>query len=205
MPAAEPPDSPDSMQSRRAVLRQQFRRARRQLTQQQQIAHGLAVAKHWRSEATLSARRGAVALFVSQDGEIDTAPLREQLHSAGRVIALPWIDPAGQMQFREHRAGDPLEPGRYNIPVPPASSPQTMPADLAIMVMPLVAYDAAGTRLGMGGGFYDRFLGPLAPDQRPLLLGLAHSAQRAKSPLPRADWDVPLNALLTEKGLTHFS
>jgi 5-formyltetrahydrofolate cyclo-ligase len=204
MPAAEPPDPPDPTQDRRARLRQHFRRARRQLTEQQQIAHGLAVAKHWRAESVLSAGTGAVALFVAQDGEIDTGPLREQLHSTGRVVALPWIDPAGQLQFRAHRAGEALEPGRYNIPVPPASSPPVQPAALAIMVMPLVAFDAAGTRLGMGGGFYDRLLGPLAAERRPLLLGLAHSAQRAEAPLPRADWDVPLNAVLTEQGLVHF-
>lgn len=202
MAAATPPDS---MRKRRLALRQQYRRARRALTARQHAEHGNAVAKHWQEVPALATPVGAVALFVSQDGEIDTAPLRAQLQANQRVVALPWIDEKGQMHFREHRPGARLEPGRYDIPVPPADSPPVTLATLAIMVLPLVAYDASGTRLGMGGGYYDRLLGAVPPSKRPLLLGLAHSVQRASTPLPRAAWDVPLDAVLTEAGLARFS
>ena len=73
---------------------------------------------------------------------------------------------------------------------------------LDLLVMPLVACDHHGTRMGMGGGFYDRTLAT-APHQ-PFRLGLAHTFQLLDQTLPRQAWDQPLDALLTPHGIYRF-
>jgi 5-formyltetrahydrofolate cyclo-ligase len=79
------------------------------------------------------------------------------------------------------------------------------PLALSVLFMPLVAFDDQGTRLGMGAGYYDRYIGRLSHTLRPLLVGLAHEAQRSDQALPRNPWDVPLDAVVTETGWQAFS
>ena len=77
--------------------------------------------------------------------------------------------------------------------------------ELDLIAMPLVAFDAAGHRLGMGGGYYDRALAGTA-GRRPWRLGLAHACQQLPH-VPRRAWDMPLDAILTAEGLRrcHFA
>ena len=72
------------------------------------------------------------------------------------------------------------------------------------MLLPLVAFDENGGRLGMGGGYYDRFLGSLPALLRPRLVGLAHEVQRSNAPLPKDSWDIPLDDIVTETGWQSF-
>jgi 5-formyltetrahydrofolate cyclo-ligase len=74
-----------------------------------------------------------------------------------------------------------------------------------VLFMPLVAFDDSGSRLGMGAGYYDRYLGRLPGGLTPLLVGLAHEAQRSNTPLPGNPWDVPLDGVVTENGWQPFS
>ena len=67
---------------------------------------------------------------------------------------------------------------------------------LTIMLMPLVAFDDAGFRIGMGGGYYDRFLGNLPTQLRPRLIGIAHEVQHCRHPLVGGPWDVPLDDVI---------
>lgn len=71
--------------------------------------------------------------------------------------------------------------------------------------MPLVGFDATGNRLGMGGGFYDRSFAfkRIQPQQRPLLIGLAHSFQQLPQ-LPVASWDTPVDMVVTERAVFDF-
>ncbi len=85
----------------------------------------------------------------------------------------------------------------------PACKPKywLKPRQMDLMLLPLVAFDEAGNRLGMGGGFYDRSLAHLKLRQhvrKPYLIGLAHECQKAGNVLVQS-WDVPLNAIVTEK------
>ena len=68
-----------------------------------------------------------------------------------------------------------------------------------------VAFDDAGSRVGMGAGYYDRFLGTLPENMRPLSVGLAHEVQRVADPIERKRWDIPLDAVATEAGWQAFS
>ena len=70
---------------------------------------------------------------------------------------------------------------------------------IGVVLTPLVAFDAEGSRLGMGAGYYDRCLATVAPPHRPQVVGIAYELQRADH-LPSESWDIPLDAVVTELG-----
>ncbi len=88
----------------------------------------------------------------------------------------------------------------YGIKEPSACNPEIKPEDIDIALVPLVAFDSQGNRLGMGGGFYDRTFAykRTSPRSRPRLIGLAHSNQEALS-IDSESWDIPLEAIMTEE------
>src|SRR5687767_13746260 len=88
---------------------------------------------------------------------------------------------------------------RFGIPEP--TGRRCAPQQLDLVLLPLVAFDRRGARLGMGGGFYDRTFAFLrvAGRRKPRLVGLAHHFQEVAQ-LPREPWDVPLAAIVTERG-----
>ena len=79
------------------------------------------------------------------------------------------------------------------------------PLGLSLLFMPLVAFDDQGNRVGMGLGFYDRFLGRLPATLRPRLIGLAHEVQRSPARLEHKPWDIPLDGVITEAGWQSFT
>ena len=180
----------------KAQLREELRRQRRALSPLEQSAAASAVAilitqiPHWQA-----ARR--IALYLASDGEIDTTPLSSACREAGKQLFLPVIGEHKLMEFAEWTAGSELVANRYGIPEPPRSAQRCNTSALDIIAMPLVAWDRTGGRLGMGGGFYDR---TLAGIEKPLLVGLAHSVQELRQ-VPRDDWDVPLDFVVTNKAL----
>jgi 5-formyltetrahydrofolate cyclo-ligase len=152
-----------------------------------------------------------IAGYWACDGELDPAPLLERLRTGGKSIYLPVLadTPPQSLRFAPFRSGAPMRPNRFDIPEPQVSPVEWLhPAELDLVLAPLVAFDPAGTRLGMGGGFYDRSFAFLRdPDylgNRPRLLGLGYEFQRVTE-LIRQPWDVPLDAAATEKALHVFS
>ena len=87
---------------------------------------------------------------------------------------------------------------RFGIAEPPETANGAELPALALVCVPLVAWDSQGTRLGMGGGFYDRTFADA--DSRGLLVGLGYTLQEQTS-LPRDTWDVPLDLVVTESTL----
>jgi 5-formyltetrahydrofolate cyclo-ligase len=108
----------------------------------------------------------------------------------------------GSMEFYPWNVDSQLKQNRYGI-----SEPQkTISIPLAgfdMLLMPLVAYDRNGNRLGMGSGYYDRHLEPLRDAQQPLRVGIAYSLQEVAQ-LTKNDWDIPLHAVVTESGWIRF-
>ena len=76
-------------------------------------------------------------------------------------------------------------------------------SDLNYALVPLVAFDGHGNRLGMGGGYYDRFFAE--PIGRPIMIGIAFSEQQTTVPLPCEQWDVPLNMVVTDTTIEQFT
>ncbi|MEE4329622.1 MAG: 5-formyltetrahydrofolate cyclo-ligase [Wenzhouxiangella sp.] len=145
-----------------------------------------------------------IAAFHAFRGEPDLMPALEALHHAGRRIHLPVVDTDRAMQFHRWRPGAPTTKNRFGIPEP-VGTPASPVSSLELVLMPLVAFSIAGARLGMGAGFYDRaFEARLeSPDSGPLLVGVAYSLQEVDN-LPVQSWDVPLDAVITDRGLKTF-
>ncbi len=175
----------DIRHRRRALSNDQQRRAAQQAAQQAVSFPPLAQAKK-------------VALFLSVDGELDTRPLIELLWQRGQQVYLPVLHPfsAGHLLFIRYLPDTPLTPNRLRIPEPPLDIRQMATLEqLDLILVPLVAFDAYGQRLGMGGGYYDRTLQHWQ-QHGCLPAGFAHSCQQVEA-LPVADWDIPLPALIT--------
>ena len=126
--------------------------------------------------------------------EPDLRPFVAELIARGGRVVLPVVVRAGApLAFREWWPDQPLVPDRYDIPTPTDGDflvPQTL-------LLPVNAVDAAGYRLGYGGGFFDRTLAALAP--RPMTIGVGFDFQRVPSIFPQAH-DQPLDAMVTESG-----
>jgi 5-formyltetrahydrofolate cyclo-ligase len=202
MSSLEPKLRPTGRGERRE-LRREFRRRRAALAPAEQVAHATAVARHFFARG-LQLRGRTIGAYVANDGELDPAPLLERLLGARKRLALPVVRDDGVMEFYRYRTGTTLTPNRYGIPEPAPGAAFVGALSIDVLLVPLVAFDDFGVRLGMGAGFYDRFVGRLPPGLQPRLIGLAHEVQRSLDPLPFADWDAPLDGVLTERGWQSF-
>lgn len=130
--------------------------------------------------------------------EIDPRPLMKALHLLGHRLALPAIRAAGQpLNFRAWLPGDPLISAGFGTQEPAATAPSVTPS---VLLVPLLAFDAAGYRLGYGGGFYDRSLALLRAAGDTLAVGLAYADQQVAA-VPREATDQPLDLVVTERGV----
>lgn len=130
--------------------------------------------------------------------EIDPRPLMLALAGRGHPLALPIAGARGTvMGFRRFRFGDVLAQGPFGTCHP---SPLAEAVTPAVLLVPLVAFDAAGGRIGHGAGYYDRTLAALRQQRRVLALGIAYAAQRQPR-VPVGPHDMPLDAVATEEGL----
>ncbi len=183
-------------------IRRTCKRGRRALGAHTQRLHSLAFRRRFVAEGLLRRYRH-VAGYLARDGELDLAPLIEQLYESAKSWYLPVLraHPRRKMWFVRHPHQGPLIPNRFGIPEPPLKYAQIrLPWALDLILVPLVAFDAQCNRLGMGGGFYDRTLAFLRYRRRwhrPLLVGVAHECQKVPA-LPLQAWDVPLDMVITE-------
>ncbi|MCH7634321.1 MAG: 5-formyltetrahydrofolate cyclo-ligase [Proteobacteria bacterium] len=129
--------------------------------------------------------------------EIDVRPLMTNLHLSGHVLVLPVVVGRGQpLIFRRWRPSLPLDAGVYGISVPSAEAPEATPG---VLLVPLLAFDGEGRRLGYGAGYYDRTLATLRRAGDILAIGAAYAAQRMDS-LPEEASDQRLDWVVTEEG-----
>jgi len=187
----------------RQALRRTYRRKRRSLGRQRQAQNSLAVCRHFFS-SRLALSASTIALYFANDGEVDLEPLLGRLLRAGKRIALPVVRQApgraAVLEFYRYQADTRLVTNRYDIPEPAAGAAFVPAISLDLVLVPLVAFDDQGTRLGMGAGFYDRFFAGVIPALRPNIIGVAHEIQRSARALPAASWDIPLQGVITEDG-----
>lgn len=195
----------------RDALRQQLRAARRILTDCERQVAADAVADQviaWPAYVESLSIAGYWACL----GELDLMPLFERAWATNKHIYLPIVvdDPLQTLRFAPYRPDIALRRNRFKIPEPDLPAAEwLLPQQLDLLLMPLVAFDAMGTRLGMGGGFYDRsfafLLDPAYLGHRPCLLGVGYEFQKTATLLPREHWDVPLTAAITEAALYVFN
>lgn len=140
---------------------------------------------------------GPVAIFHALPEEIDTAPAIAAIAATGRSVVLPrQAGRARPLDFHAFRPGDPLMPGPFGVLEPIAVAPRLEPA---VLVVPLLAFDRRGGRLGYGAGFYDRTIAALrAHGSAPPAIGFAFAFQEVEE-VPRAPTDARLDAIVTER------
>ncbi len=187
--------------SNNAEIRRLKRSLRRDLSPNQQKLHAQCLAKKM---AGLAAYRNSqdIACYLANDGEIITSHLIEHARQMKKNIYLPVLSPLkNSLYFAPYPEDCQLKNNRFGIPEPDCHPSQWRKAwQLNLLLLPLVAFDNSGNRIGMGGGFYDRTLSYLTLRQqhkKPILVGLAHEIQKCES-LTTRNWDIPLDIIVTE-------
>lgn len=134
--------------------------------------------------------------FHPYQSEISTLPLLTKLAGEGWVTALPVIVGKAQpLIFRAWTPGEPLGSGLWDIKIPLETSPEVLPD---VLIVPLLAFDPHGYRLGYGGGFYDRTLAKLRALKPIVAIGVGFAAQ-AVSHVPHDDLDQRVDFVMTEE------
>jgi 5-formyltetrahydrofolate cyclo-ligase len=180
------------------VIRREMLSRRRALSPLEAEASAYAIAAR---VLALDAYRSSasVVAYVATDGEVPTGRLIAAALGDGKAVFLPRVAGAA-MTFTRHRHGEALLPGRFGIPEA-LGEEWTAAAGPTLVLVPLVAWDSTGARLGRGGGFYDRALATFGDDA--VLIGLAYAFQRCAN-IPRDAWDVPLDLVVCEEGVRRW-
>ncbi len=184
-----------------AAIRLDKRALRRALSPNQQKQHSQALLTQLNHEKSYRNAQH-IGCYLANDGEIDPYLLIEHAWFQGKTVYLPILSPLkNQLYFAPYKANSGLKLNRFKIPEPVCKPAQWKTArQLDLLLLPLVAFDASGNRIGMGGGFYDRTLAYLRHRQywkKPHLIGLAHECQKVEK-LIAESWDIPLNQIISE-------
>ncbi|MGO4552459.1 5-formyltetrahydrofolate cyclo-ligase [Lysobacter sp. 2RAF19] len=181
----------------RDTLRRELRAKRRAIPAPARIAAADALA-HRLLSLPFAPVSGHVAGYWAMDGEIALSSWQLRL-PRGCTYCLPVLHEDGLLRFAPWRGGAALVSNKHGIPEPDVPHSALLPAHaMAFVVVPLVAFDAHGHRLGMGGGWYDRtFAFRRDHAALPHLVGAAFAAQQVETVSPQP-WDMPLDALCSE-------
>jgi 5-formyltetrahydrofolate cyclo-ligase len=151
-------------------------------------------------ESTLLPKAETIACYIANDGEINPQKIIEYCWAQEKCVLLPVLHPfsKGHLLFVEYHATSPTRKNLYGIDEPIVTSTNIHTLDkIELILTPLVAFDASGNRLGMGGGYYDRTLAPIHRDSLSTgLIGLAHTCQQTANLLTDS-WDIPLHGIAT--------
>jgi 5-formyltetrahydrofolate cyclo-ligase len=186
--------TPEHLVQRKAALRAEQRRRRQAVA-----ARGGAVAEAV-AERLIAAFALPVAAVVSGywplEDELDPRPCMSRLAAKGHPLALPRVQGRGRpLAFHAWRPGDPLRAGPFEVMEPGSDAPLVRPR---VLLVPLLAFDHQGRRLGYGAGYYDLVLHELrALRPSPLAIGVAFAAQEVDE-VPTGPRDQPLDAVVTE-------
>lgn len=185
----------DPSEELKASLRNEIRDRRRNVSDEERRSASTAICE--RLDVLLN-DVAAVACFAPFDNEINPFEAYRNLLDRGVALFFPRVVGPGEMVFARVDDLSSLSPGAFGIPEP--SGPPTSIDDADAILVPALAYDRRGYRLGFGGGFYDRALGPIAEarEKFPQFVGVGYTWQIHSDPLPTNRWDVPVDVVVTE-------
>lgn len=178
------------------ALRRELRTKRLALSNKQQQHHAQGLAQQF-ARSPWAWRRGRVASYLAGNGELDPVLIHQHCWATLRCLAVPVVR-AQQLEFFQLEPDTGFTQNRFGLREPDNGARFVDTRSLSVMLLPLLGFDDAGNRLGMGGGFYDRHLGKLVPGLRPTLIGVGHECQQVNA-LQAQPWDIPLDGLLTEQ------
>lgn len=196
MPSAmvAPPSSPDPevVQAKRRLRAEMMERRKRLASP----SAGIALAQRVASLGPF-AKGAAVAGFYPMPPEIDVVPTLSQFAGDGHPVGLPVVVARKQpLIFRSWIPGAPLASGAFGIPFPPESNAEIVPS---ILLVPLLAFDRRGHRLGYGGGYYDRTLAALRAKGPVMAIGVGYAFQEIDE-VPADAVDQRVDAIATDAG-----
>ena len=183
---------------RRRQLRRQYRAARRALPPYQQYAQAKKLcALLKRCPEFIHAK--SIASYLPNDGEIDPSIIHRLAWALGKRVYLPVPTQQKSLHFVPYTPQTQLVTGQWGIQQPRCAARIATQVSLDLILVPLVAFDSMGNRLGRGGGYYDRFLANSQRKHRRLKsLGLGHSLQQVEA-VPVEAWDITLNGIATPR------
>lgn len=183
-------------------IRQTIRSARRSLSAAEHRRHARGLMRNLENTSVYR-RAERIAFYLAADGEIDPGQALQRALRSGKRCYLPVLRRDGKrsLWFVAYHRKTRLQSNRFGIPEPRLRHRERVPpTGLHLIVMPLVAFDLAGHRIGMGGGYYDRTLRHLRRRRywrAPKLVGVGHELQRIEGVTPQP-WDIPLDLVVTE-------
>ena len=196
-------NSDKNIRAEKKRLRQQFKTKRTAISAAQRMQTADAIAQQLiKLPEWIPA--DYIAGYWASHGEVPLHIVQMRAQSP-KVWCLPMLQTDKTLKFAPWRSGDPLVSNQYGIPEPDLLSSSALDAtQISIILLPLLAYTRTGTRLGMGGGYYDRSLAfRTVHPSPPLLIGVAYSSQEADL-LPTQEWDVKLDMLINEREVLRF-
>lgn len=142
-----------------------------------------------------------VASYVSKDYEIQTFSIIQGLLARGSRVIVPLVDtPSSSLLFFEIHSLDELAPGRFGIPEPTDRGEPVSLTESDLLLVPLLAWDDRGHRIGYGRGYFDKALATRGPS---MAVGLALESQRVDR-IPESSSDLPLDMIVTEEKVLRF-
>lgn len=200
------PVDEDELEELKDRWRRRIRTARQQRSARSREADAEALAAVVVQIPQVAAAR-CVTAYAARPGEPATGPLLEALAARGIRVLLPVLGTGLQRDWAEYAGADDLReraPGRPPEPSGPALGASAI-AEADALLIPALAVDTDGTRLGQGGGWYDRALRDARPETPAIAVTYADEVHDAASePLPRAGHDRPVDAVATPTGVTWF-
>ena len=144
-------------------------------------------------------RAQTVFMYISVGHEADTRRIAEYALSQGKCVAIPRCIGQGIMHAVEIKSLAELVPDKYDIPSAPAQARIVNPHELDLVLVPAVAFDKVGNRLGRGGGYYDRYLEKIPKET--VTMGICRAAQLLCE-IPSASHDIPVDYVVSPKGIS---
>jgi 5-formyltetrahydrofolate cyclo-ligase len=177
------------------ALRKRLSALRRTLTTEARSERSLRACEHLIAQPWFAAARVVLA-YAALRFELDPSHALARAAEQGKAVLLPRVVPeSGTLALHVYKPGDELCESGFGVREPLASAPQVLPDQVDLVLVPALAFDARGYRLGYGKGFYDRLL-PLSP--RAERVGLAFELSLLPQ-LPNEDHDVAVHRVVTEK------
>lgn len=188
----------DGIEAEKALLRKTARARREALSPEFRAEASKAISFQFFDKVAFGPEDAIAGYWRIRD-EVDCQPILVRLMDGGQVVILPVVaGPAEPLEFRIWGADAPLYEAGFGTLAPSDLAPRSEPD---LILMPLLGFDRTGTRLGYGGGYYDRTLASMR--KKPMLVGLAFGAQGLDY-IPREAHDIPLDAVVTEDGVEFF-
>lgn len=183
-------------------LRTHFRQARQALSPQIRQQYAQQIAERLQTCAAMQ-HAAIVGVYHAYDSEVETQSIINNLWGMQKTVALPVISADKQLEFLRYNADDTLVANQFSIlePITNAKPHTQHPLSCDCLLIPMVAFNEQGYRLGFGGGYYDKYIDSLI--KTPICIGLAYEIQQTKQ-IFQEPWDKKMHFVVTEEKIYDY-